>query len=106
MTMKSYVFKSFGFLALAAGLTLFAHQGALAADNGWKTIRGTMSAGGTASGFTLIMADNGEVLQVPNMSGAALKIKEKCDRDQECEVVYSIDRKKRVKVHSVKLVGR
>lgn len=88
----------------AAAIALCAAQDVSAADNGRKTIRGVMSAGGTASGFTSVTDDNGRGLTVPNMSSAAQKIQEVCGINAMCEVVYSVDKKDRVKVHSVKSI--
>ena len=106
MAIKKLTLTYFCALIFAAAFVVVASNTVLAAEKGKKTIRGLMSAGGTASGFTGIYPDKGKSLVVPNMSQAAQDIQEGCERDEECEVIYSVGKKNQVHVHSAKPISR
>lgn len=78
---------------------------AIAATVEKKIIRGEISYGGTASGYTVVMPEKGNDVTLPNMSDGAQTILEHCgEQGAVCEVVYSIDKKGAITVHSAKRI--
>ncbi len=87
--------------ALILGLLLICSTEAFSLSDRKYKIRGKFDYGPIGGGSTIIVSERGRSLYLPNMSSAAIYLRERCERYQNYEVIYSFDANRMVKIHSV-----